>query len=106
MKKIALLVASATLMTASIAHATDSISAFPNPNQALVQTKMKLLGAAQNKMQLEIQAHIKRSQTIQALQICIQAAPKAEDFKACDAAFEATNKSLDEEEAALRKMVK
>lgn len=102
MKKLALIITSVALV------ASHASSVFANPNmderQKLIQEQMELLGSAQNMMQLEIQSHFKRSQTIQNYQMCIQAGSKKDDFRICKMRLKKDQKMLDEEVAALRKL--
>ena len=106
MKKLALLVATATLLATSFTQAAEATNARQDldARQALIEQQMELLAESQNTMQLEIQSHFKRSQSIQRFQICVQAADKKDDFRICKMQFKKDQKSLDEEVLALRKM--
>lgn len=103
MKKLILIVSSVFLLSLS-----QSNIAIANPEmsdrQNLIQEQMELLATAQNMMQLEIQSHFKRAQTIQNYQMCIQAGNKKDDFRVCKMRLKSNQKMLDEEVASLRKM--
>jgi len=107
MKKLALLITSATLLSASL-----SSTAFAenkpemSDRQQLIQEQMTLLAKAQNLMQLEIQSHFKRAQSIQNYQMCIQAGVKKDDFRVCKMQLKKDQATLDQEVASLRKMQK
>ncbi len=83
-----------------------SANQFMSDRQQLIQEQMELLSDAQNMMQLEIQSHFKRAQTIQSYQMCIQAASKKDDFRLCKMKLKKDQKMLDEEVASLRGMMR
>ena len=83
-----------------------SANQFMSDRQQLIQEQMELLSDAQNMMQLEIQSHFKRAQTIQSYQMCIQAASKKDDFGLCKMKLKKDQKMLDEEVASLRGMMR
>lgn len=103
MKKLAFIASSTLLLSLSQIQ-----PAFANPEmsdrQNLIHEQMELLASAQNMMQLEIQSHFKRAQTIQSYQMCIQAANKKDDFRVCKMKLKSNQKMLDEEVASLRKI--
>lgn len=85
--------------------ASASANAELNERQQLIHEQMSLLSSAQNMMQLEIQSHFKRAQSIQSYQMCIQAAAKKDDFRLCKMKLKKDQKMLDEEVASLRKVI-
>jgi len=106
MKKLALLIASATLLSASLTSTAyaEEAEAPLDDRQQLIQEQMSLLAKAQNLMQLEIQSHFKRAQAIQSYQMCLQAGYKIDDFRVCKMQLKKDQKLLDQEVASLRKL--
>lgn len=106
MKKIALFAASAALLSSTVITSVQANPGGLDERQQLIQSKMEILADAQSMMQLEIQAHFKRAQSIQSYQMCIQAASKKDDIRICKMQLKKDNKMLDDEIASLRKDVK
>ncbi|WP_029408272.1 hypothetical protein [Thiomicrorhabdus sp. Milos-T2] len=105
MNKFVILMACALLSSFfSVAQANESSKM--DDRQKLIQEQMELLAKAQNLMQLEIQSHFKRAQTIQKYQMCLQAGIKKDDFRVCKLQLKKDQKALDEEVASLRKLDK
>ena len=103
MKSLALLASSIIILgLANINLASANPQA--DDRQSLIQERMDLLSSAQNMMQLEIQSHFKRAQSIQTYQMCIQAAMVKDDFKSCKMKLEKDQTMLDDEVASLRKL--
>jgi len=106
MKKIALFAASAALLSSTVITSAQANPGELDERQKLIQTKMEMLSDAQNLMQLEIQAHFKRAQSIQSYQMCLQAASKKDDIRVCKMQLKKDSKMLDDEITALRKDLK